>query len=84
VQTSLPRFRKVMRPLLRDSGQAADTIVWLAASAEPAERPGLFWHDRAARPTHRVPWTRESESDRRRLWDECVRMSGAPLTEGKQ
>jgi NAD(P)-dependent dehydrogenase (short-subunit alcohol dehydrogenase family) len=76
VQTSLPRFRKLMRPLLRDSDQAADTIVWLAAAPEPAERSGLFWHDRAPRPTHRVPWTRESDADRRRLWDECVRLSG--------
>lgn len=76
VQTSLPRFRTVMRPLLRDADEAADTIVWLAADPEPATRPGLFWHDRAPRPTHRVPWTRESESDRWRLWDACARMSG--------
>ncbi len=76
VQTSLPRFRTVMRPLLRDADQAADTIVWLAADPEPAASPGLFWHDRAPRPTHRVPWTRESASDRRRLWDACARMSG--------
>lgn len=76
VQTSLPRFRMLMRPLLRDADQAADTIVWLATAAEPAERPGLFWHDRAPRPTHRVPWTRESDADRERLWDECARLSG--------
>ena len=76
VQTALPGFRKVMGPLLRDAGQAADTIVWLATAAEPGERPGLFWHDRAPRSTHRVPWTRESEADRARLWDECVRLSG--------
>jgi len=76
VQTSLPRFRKLMRPLLRSADQAADTIVWLATAAEPAERPGLFWHDRAPRSTHRVPWTRESEADRERLWDECARLSG--------
>jgi NAD(P)-dependent dehydrogenase (short-subunit alcohol dehydrogenase family) len=76
VQTSLPRFRAVMRPLLRDADQAADTIVWLAGSPEAERRPGLFWHDRAPRPTHRVPWTRESEADRRRLWDACVRLSG--------
>jgi dehydrogenase/reductase SDR family member 12 len=76
VQTSLPRFRKLMSPVLRSADQAADTIVWLATAAGPADRPGLFWHDRAPRPTHRVPWTRESEADRERLWDECCRLSG--------
>ncbi len=76
VQTSLPRFRKLMRPLLRDADQAADTIVWLAGAAEPAARPGGFWHDRAARPTHRVPWTHEDPAARLTLWEECVRLSG--------
>ena len=42
VQTSLPRFRKLMRPLLRNADQGADTIVWLAGGAEPAERSGLL------------------------------------------
>ena len=76
VKTSLPRFRRVMGPLLRNADQAADTIVWLATAEEPAGHPGGFWHDRAPRPTHRVPWTREQEADRARLWDECVRLSG--------
>ena len=51
----LPRFRRLMRPLLRDATQGADTIVWLATvpSLEPAS--GGFWHDRAPRPEHRVP-----------------------------
>ena len=53
VRTSLPRFRKLTRPLLRDSAQGADTIVWLATADEPAERSGLFWHDREPRPLHR-------------------------------
>ena len=38
VQTSLPRFRAVMRPLLRNAEQAADTIVWLAGAPEPMQR----------------------------------------------
>jgi NAD(P)-dependent dehydrogenase (short-subunit alcohol dehydrogenase family) len=45
VADSLPRFRRLMRPLLRNADQAADTIVWLVGAQEPAERPGLFWHD---------------------------------------
>lgn len=76
VQTSLPRFRKAMGPLLRDADEGADTVVWLATAPEPAYRSGLFWHDREARPVHRVPWTRESPDERRRLWAECARLSG--------
>ncbi len=76
VQTSLPRFRSVMRPLLRNAEQAADTVVWLAGAVEPARQPGRFWHDRALRPTHRLPRTRESAADRAQLWTECMRMSG--------
>jgi NAD(P)-dependent dehydrogenase (short-subunit alcohol dehydrogenase family) len=76
VQASLPRFRKLTRRLLRNADQAADTIVWLAAAEEPGLRSGLFWHDRAARPIHRVPWTRESEADRALLWEQCTRMAG--------
>ena len=76
VQTSLPRFRKLMRPLLRDARQGADTAVWLATAPEPANRSGLFWHDREPRPVHRVPWTRESADERQRLWAECARLSG--------
>jgi NAD(P)-dependent dehydrogenase (short-subunit alcohol dehydrogenase family) len=77
VQTSRPRFRKLMRPLLRDADQAADTIFWLASAPEPAATPGLFWHDREPRPIHRVPWTREAPADRERLWAECERITGA-------
>lgn len=76
IQDSLPRFRKLTRPLLRSAEQGADTVVWLAAAPEPGDRPGLFWHDRRPRPTHRAPWTRESEADRRRLWEQCVQLSG--------
>jgi dehydrogenase/reductase SDR family protein 12 len=76
IQTSLPRFRKLMRPLLRDADQAADTVVWLAGAPEVASRSGLFWHDRRPRPVHRLPWTRETPADRQRLWDECERLTG--------
>lgn len=75
VQSSLPRFGKLMGPLLRDADQAADTIVWLAGAAEPTTRSGLFWHDRRPRPLHRVPWTKETRADRDRLWAECARLA---------
>ena len=49
-----------------------------SAQTGPLRSTGRFWHDRAERPTHRVPWTKESEEERRRLWDACVRVTGAP------
>jgi NAD(P)-dependent dehydrogenase (short-subunit alcohol dehydrogenase family) len=75
VQTSLPRFRRLMRPLLRDADQGADTVVWLATAPEPATRSGLFWHDREPRPLHRVPWTKETPAERQRLWDACASLA---------
>lgn len=76
VQTSLPTFRRVTRPLLRTSQQGADTIVWLGAAPEPGLTSGRFWHDRRARPTHLLPRTRETAQDRERLWASCAAMSG--------
>ena len=72
VRSSLPRFHRVTRPLLRSPEQGADTIVWLGSAAEPGQSTGGFWHDRRRRPTHLLPGTRESEADRDRLWAECV------------
>lgn len=76
VQSSLPRFYTLTRPLLRTAAQGADTIVWLGAAAEPGRSTGRFWHDRRPRPTHRLAWTRETPEDRERLLAECVRLSG--------
>jgi NAD(P)-dependent dehydrogenase (short-subunit alcohol dehydrogenase family) len=78
LSTSLPRFHRLMRPLLRDPREGADTIVWLATAdrVEIAQRSGEFWHDRRRRPKHRVPWTRESHQERERLWTECARLVG--------
>jgi NAD(P)-dependent dehydrogenase (short-subunit alcohol dehydrogenase family) len=76
VRTSLPTFRRVTGPLLRSPEQGADTILWLGAAAEPGRTSGCFWHDRRARPTHLLPWTRESADERARLWSSCTAMSG--------
>ena len=75
VRSSLPRFYRATRPLLRSPDQGADTIVWLGAAAEPSDSSGGFWHDRRRRPTHLLPGTRESDAERRRLWAECVALS---------
>ena len=75
VASSLPRFHRLTGPLLRSPEQGADTIVWLGAAVEPGGSSGGFWHDRRQRPTHRVPWTRETPEDRERLWHECERLT---------
>jgi NAD(P)-dependent dehydrogenase (short-subunit alcohol dehydrogenase family) len=69
VSTSLPRFYKLSKPLLRTPEQGADTIVWLCASPEAGQSSGLFWHDRKPRPTHRMRRTRETEAERKALWE---------------
>ena len=68
VVTSMPAFHKVMGPLLRDVETGADTIVWLAAT-EPPPGGGQFWHDRAPRPEHYLPTTKDRGGDAERLWD---------------
>jgi dehydrogenase/reductase SDR family member 12 len=50
VADALPTFRKLTRPLLRDTADGADTAVWLVAT-RPESTEGHFWHDRAQRPT---------------------------------
>jgi NAD(P)-dependent dehydrogenase (short-subunit alcohol dehydrogenase family) len=67
VRTSLPAFRKVTGPLLRDAEEGADTVLWLAAT-EPAPHGGRFWMDRAERPTHYRKATRETPGDVDRMW----------------
>jgi NAD(P)-dependent dehydrogenase (short-subunit alcohol dehydrogenase family) len=67
VRESLPRFRSITRPVLRDDAQGADTSVWLVG-VEPAPPTGRFWHDRVERPTHLLPTTHTREGDRALAW----------------
>lgn len=67
VQESLPTFRTVTKPFLRDAAGGADTTVWLAA-VDPAPEGGGLWHDRRARPTSLVRRTRPTEEQRDRMW----------------
>lgn len=60
VTESLPTFQKVMRPLLRDAADGADTAVWLVAT-RPDSHPPHFWHDRAQRPTT-FGWQRRQDA----------------------
>ncbi|MCL8026762.1 SDR family NAD(P)-dependent oxidoreductase [Nocardioides bruguierae] len=54
---ALPGFDRLLRPLLRDAAEGADTAVWFVAT-RPSTARGTFFHDRAPRPVHQVPRTR--------------------------
>lgn len=69
VKTSLPTFRRITGPFLRDADQGADTIVWLAASDDAADLSGSFVHDREPRPTHRMKKTMEDAEKRERFME---------------
>jgi dehydrogenase/reductase SDR family protein 12 len=71
VERSMPGFYRVMGGELRTPAQGADTLVWLAASDEAASHTGQLWLDREPRHTYVLPFTRESQSDRERLWTMC-------------
>ena len=81
---SLPGFYDLMGPLLRTPAEGADTVVWLAATQAGRARSGALYLDRRPRPFDRLPATRLSLHDRRRLWDTVVGLAGIPdpLPEG--
>jgi len=64
VQSSLPRFYRVVGGLLRTPEEGADTIVWLAAATEAAKVTGCFWLDRQQHPAHVLSRTHETELDK--------------------
>lgn len=61
VQSSLPTFRKILKPILRNAAQAADTIIWLAAS-RPTAIADRVWFDRKQRTTHAYTHTRQPQT----------------------
>ena len=67
VADSLPTFRTVVGPLLRDADDGADTTIWLAAT-RPAPEGGRLWHDRQPRPTTWLGRNATSPAERDRLW----------------
>jgi dehydrogenase/reductase SDR family protein 12 len=77
VKTSLPWFHRVMQKVLRTPAEGADTVVWLAACPRANQWTGRFFFDRSERRTHLLPFTRESERDRRALWRICEIASSA-------
>lgn len=76
VQSSLPRFRRWTRKILRTPREGADTIVWLAACERIGNVTGKFWFDREIVPTHFLSRTKERPEDRRELWRMCRDQAG--------
>ena len=69
VSASLPTFRRVMGPLLRNADQGADTIVWLSADSDALESSGEFWMDRRPRSKHRLKRTEAGDAETELLWE---------------
>jgi dehydrogenase/reductase SDR family member 12 len=76
IAAALPGFHRVMGPLLRTPAQGVDTMVWLAADPRPSGLSGRLLLDRRPRPFDRIPSTRVTRAERRRLWDAVVRLAG--------
>ena len=85
----LPRFRTLVRPLLRTPAEGADTAVWLAAGGPTVEAPtgtspptSGFFHDRRLRSDHRFPVlhpSRPGDPDRLLTW--CAARTGITTPE---
>jgi NAD(P)-dependent dehydrogenase (short-subunit alcohol dehydrogenase family) len=75
VESSLPGFRKLTGPILRDADEGADTIVYLAL-AEDVGPAGRLWHDRRPRAEHKVPWTYPDRGEAGELWARVCRDAG--------
>ena len=75
---SLPGFHRRLRPWLRSAREGVDTVVWLATETRAPRPDGRLWLDRRPRPFDRLPATRLDRAERRRLWDEVVRLTGVP------
>lgn len=76
VQTSLPRFHRIVGGGLRTPQQGADTILWLAVAQRLTGQSGKFWFDRRPRPTHLLRRTQSTVDDRHRLWAMCMHLCG--------
>jgi dehydrogenase/reductase SDR family member 12 len=68
VEASLPGFRRLTGPILREPDQGADSIVHLALADADELGTGRLWHDRRPRSEHKVPWTLPDRGEADRLW----------------
>ena len=68
VQTSLPRFHRMLKRRLRTPEEGADTTVWLAARSPRPEPLASFWFDRQTADPYPLPNTRASAEESAALW----------------
>ena len=61
VKTALPRFREVLKAVLRDEKSGTDTAIWLAAVRPGQREEESVWFDRKQRVAHVYPHTRTSK-----------------------
>ncbi|MFC8799666.1 SDR family NAD(P)-dependent oxidoreductase [Promicromonospora sp. NPDC057138] len=73
-------FRWMTNTFGKSAEKGADTAVWLATSPEAETVSGKLWANRKELPT---PGMGSDPDARKRLWDECVRLS-EPLSEADQ
>jgi dehydrogenase/reductase SDR family protein 12 len=76
----LPRFRRLLGPVLRSAEEGADTAAWLAAGGNDEGSPVSFWLDRQARPDH-LPFRRDPSGEGERLFSWCSKRAGMLETE---
>jgi dehydrogenase/reductase SDR family protein 12 len=69
VKRSLPRFRKILRPILRNEASGADTALWLAAHRPSQPEHECVWFDRAVRTAHVYERTRATRDTPQKLVD---------------
>ena len=72
VESSLPGFRRITGPILRDLDEGADTVVYLMLS-DDLPGAGRLWHDRRPRSEHKVPWTVADRGESGELWARVCR-----------
>jgi dehydrogenase/reductase SDR family protein 12 len=61
VKRSLPRFRKILKSILRNTASGGDTAIWLAATRPSQPEAEAVWFDRKLRPAHVYERTRISK-----------------------
>jgi NAD(P)-dependent dehydrogenase (short-subunit alcohol dehydrogenase family) len=76
LDSGLPRFARLVGPMLRTPEQGADTAVWLATVPRAILGEGRFWLDRRPRREHLVPWTHAPPAEADRLWEWCLENAG--------
>ena len=78
LEASLPGFARLVGSRLRSAAEGIDTMLWLAAAPDARALSGRLYLDRRPRPFDRIPSTRISATDRVKLWDAVLRLTGEP------